>query len=106
MAGVPWSLTANGVALIVRVTPKGGRDSIDGIDELPDGRTILKARVRAVPAEGAANAALIHLIAKTIGVPPRDVVLAAGETARIKRLLISGDGPTLIAVLEKIALSR
>jgi hypothetical protein len=106
MAGVPWSLTANGVALIVRVTPKGGRDSIDGIDELPDGRTILKARVRAVPAEGAANAALIHLIAKTIGVPPRDVALAAGETARIKRLLISGDSPTLIAALEKIALSR
>jgi|SRR5689334_521200 uncharacterized protein len=106
MAGVPWSLTANGVALIVRVTPKGGRDSIDGIDELPDGRTILKARVRAVPAEGAANAALIHLIAKTIGVPPRDVALAAGETARIKRLLISGDSPTLIAALEKIALAR
>ena len=106
MARVPWSPVAGGVALIVRLTPKGGRDSIDGIDELPDGRTILKARVRAVPAEGAANAALIRLIAKAISVPPRDVVLAAGDTARVKRLMISGDCPTLIAALEKVALSR
>ena len=106
MANVPWSPAAKGVALVVRLTPKGGRDSIDGIDELPDGRTILKARVRAVPAEGAANAALIRLIAKAISVPPRDVVLAAGDTARVKRLMISGDCPTLIAALEKVALSR
>jgi len=106
MAGAPWSPTANGVALIVRLTPKGGRDSIDGIAELPEGRTFLKARVRAAPAEGAANTALVHLVAKAIGVPPRDVMLAAGETARVKRLLISGNSPKLIAALEKIALSR
>ena len=106
MASVPWSPTTEGVALIVRLTPKGGRDSIDGISELPDGRTILKVRVRALPAEGAANTALVHLVARTIGVPPRDVTLAAGGTARIKRLLISGDCPTLIAALEKITLSR
>jgi hypothetical protein len=59
-----------------------------------------------VPAEGAANAALIRLIAKTIGVPPRDVALAAGATARVKRLVILGNGPTLIAALEKIVLPR
>jgi uncharacterized protein YggU (UPF0235/DUF167 family) len=106
MASVPWSPTTKGVALIVRLTPKGGRDSIDGIGELPDGRAVLKARVRALPAEGAANAALVHLVAKALGVPPRDVTLAAGGTARIKRLLISGDCPTLIAALEKITLSR
>ncbi|HXZ21581.1 MAG TPA: DUF167 family protein [Pseudolabrys sp.] len=106
MTGVPWSPAANGVALIVRLTPKGGRDSIDGIDQLPDGRTVLKTRVRAVPAEGAANAALIRLIANAVGVPARDVALAAGDTARVKRLVISGDCPTLIAALEKIALSR
>ncbi len=92
-----------GVALSVRLTPKGGRDGIDGIELLADGRSVLKARVRAAPSEGEANAALIRLLAKAVGVPPRDVALSAGVTARIKRLTIAGDGPTLIAALEKIA---
>ena len=106
MATKPWSQTADGVALTVRLTPKGGRDAIDGIEAMADGRAVLKARVRAAPAEGEANAALIRLIAKMVGVPPRDVVLAAGGTARLKRLVISGNGPTLIAALEKIATPR
>ena len=74
-------MTAGGVALAVRLTPKGGRDAIDGIELLADGRAVLKARVRAAPAEGEANDALVRLIAKTMGVPPRDVVLVAGATA-------------------------
>jgi hypothetical protein len=106
MAAKPWSLTNRGVVLAVRLTPKSGHDSIEGIAELADGRAVLKARVRAAPAEGEANAALIRLIARAVGVPPRDAVLAAGATARIKRLVISGDGPTLIAALEKIAVPR
>ena len=106
MAARPWSLTADGVALMVRLTPKGGRDTIGGIDALADGRTVLMARVRAAPADGEANAALIRLIAKTVGVPPRDVALVAGATARLKRLTVSGDGPALIAALEKISTPR
>jgi len=102
----PWSVLAGGVALAVRLTPKGGRDSIDGIELLADGRSVLKVRVRAAPSEGEANAALVRLLAKAAGVPPRDVALAAGATARIKRLIISGDGPTLIAALEKIVAPR
>ncbi len=102
----PWSVLAGGVALAVRLTPKGGRDAIDGIELLADGRSVLKARVRAAPSEGEANAALVRLLAKAIGVPPRDVALAAGATARIKRLTISGDPPTLIAALEKIVAPR
>ena len=98
----PWSAVAGGVALVVRLTPKGGRDAIDGIENLADGRAILKVRVRAAPSEGEANEALCRLIAKAIGVPPRDVALVAGATARIKRLTISGDSPTLLAALEKI----
>ena len=94
---------ACGVALAVRLTPKGGRDAIDGIELLADGRSVLKARVRAAPSEGEANTALLRLIAKAVGVPPRDVTLSAGATARIKRLTITGEPPTLIAALEKIA---
>ena len=99
----PWLAIAGGIALAVRLTPKGGRDAIDGIETLADGRAVLKARVRAAPSEGEANDALCRLIAKAMGVPPRDVALVAGASARIKRLTIAGDGPTLIAALEKIA---
>lgn len=90
---------------MLRLTPKGGRDAIDGVETLSDGRAVLKARVRAAPTEGEANDALRRLIAKSVGVPLRDVTLAAGATARIKRLAISGDGPTLVAALEKICAS-
>ncbi len=103
VAARPWSLMAGGIALTVRLTPKGGRDAVDGIAQLADGRSVLKARVAAVPSEGEANTALVRLIAKAVGVPPRDVTLSAGATARVKQLAISGNGPTLIAALEKIA---
>jgi uncharacterized protein len=105
-AARPWSATSGGVTLAVRLTPKGGRDAIDGIELLADGRAVLKARVAAPPSEGEANDALCRLIAKMTGVPPRDVTLAAGATGRIKRLVISGDGPSLIAALEKIVAAR
>ena len=106
MAAVPWSLTPDGVALAVRLTPKAGRDAIDGVDVLADGRTVLAARVRALPADGEANEALIRLVAKAAGVRLRDVTLVAGATARLKRLAIAGHGPAVVAALEKIALSR
>ncbi len=99
----PWAASASDIALTVRLTPKGGRDAIDGIETLADGRSVLKARVRATPSEGEANTALCRLIAKALGVPPRDVTLIAGATGRIKRLAIAGDPPTLIVALEKIA---
>jgi uncharacterized protein YggU (UPF0235/DUF167 family) len=102
----PWACATGGVTLAVRLTPKGGRDAIDGIDRLADDTVVLKVRVRAAPSEGEANAALTRLIAKAVGVPPRDVEVIAGASARIKRLAISGDGPTLIAALEKIAGTR
>jgi uncharacterized protein YggU (UPF0235/DUF167 family) len=102
----PWSVTGGGVTLAVRLTPKGGRDAIEGIEMLADGRAVLKARVAAPPSEGEANDALCRLIAKAACIPPRDVTLAAGASARVKRLVLSGDPPTLIAALEKIAASR
>ncbi len=102
----PWAAAKGGVALAVRLTPKGGRDSIDGIEQLADGSSVLKARVRAAPSEGEANDALVRLIAKAVGVPPRDVRLSAGATSRLKRLTIVGDADVLIAALEKIAAAR
>jgi uncharacterized protein len=93
------------VELAVRVTPKGGRDAIDGIMALADGTCVLKVRLRAPPSEGEANAALLRLIAQTLGVPQRAVSLLAGASARIKRLKIEG-GANLVARLEAICTGR
>jgi uncharacterized protein (TIGR00251 family) len=102
----PWAATSGGVTLAVRLTPKGGRDAVDGVERLADGRAVLKVRVAAPPSEGEANDALVRLIAKAVGVPPRDVTLAAGAAARIKRLAIAGDAARIVAALEKIAAPR
>jgi uncharacterized protein YggU (UPF0235/DUF167 family) len=102
----PWDLTTGGAAVAVRLTPNGSCDAIDGVKTLADGRPALMVRVRAVPANGEANTALIRLVAKAVGVPPRDVALVSGATGRLKRLLISGNGPTLLAALEKIVPPR
>jgi uncharacterized protein YggU (UPF0235/DUF167 family) len=58
--------------------------------------------VRAPASDGEANDALIRLLARTLGVAPRDVALAAGAAARLKRLTVAGDGPSLAAALEKV----
>jgi uncharacterized protein YggU (UPF0235/DUF167 family) len=62
----------------------------------------VKARVRAAPREGEANDALVRMVAKAVGVPVRDLSVAGGATARVKRLIISGHGPTIVAALEKL----
>ena len=102
----PWAATADGVILTVRLTPKGGRDSIDGIETTADGKTVLKVRVRAAPSEGEANDALMRLIAKSLGVPPRAVILVTGQTSRVKRLKIAGPAIALAETLERICPNR
>ncbi|WP_374574883.1 DUF167 family protein [Phenylobacterium sp.] len=76
--------------LAVRVTPKGGRDAVDGWARDPDGRPYLKVRVTAPPADGAANAALTAFLAKTLKRPKSAVRVVSGETARLKILEIEG----------------
>jgi uncharacterized protein (TIGR00251 family) len=98
----PWTATADSVVVTVRLTPRGGRDATDGVAQLADGRSVLKVRVRAAASEGEANAALMKLIAKSLGVAMRDVSLVAGASARLKHLRISGAGAKLAATLEKI----
>ena len=102
MTTVPWIAVAGGIALTVRLTPKGGRDAIEGVEHMADGRSVLKARVRVAPSEGAANEALIRLLANALDVPRRDIVLAAGASARIKRLTIAGEVDALFAKLDRL----
>lgn len=76
--------------LVVRLTPRGGRDEIEGWARDAEGRPYLKARVSAPPADGAANAALIRMLAKALRRPAGAVRIVAGEQARLKQLEIDG----------------
>jgi len=75
----PWVRSADGVALEVRLTPRGGRDAIEGVERRADGRIVLKARVRAAPFEGQANEALCRLLAHELGLASRQIQISAGE---------------------------
>jgi hypothetical protein len=76
--------------LPIRLTPGASTDRIDGWDVDPDGRPILKVRVRARPVEGEANAALLKLIAKTLGVSKSAVTLQRGGQSRTKMIEVAG----------------
>ncbi|WP_049768216.1 DUF167 family protein [Methylocella silvestris] len=91
------------VVLTVRLTPKSARDEIEGASQLSDGRAVLKARVRAAPQDGEANAALIRLVAKALRLAPSAVRVEAGATARLKTLCLTGDPETLQQSLAELA---
>lgn len=99
MPARPWSRTADGIVLEVRLTPKARANALGGAREAAPGRPCLLARVTAPPAAGAANAALIALLAKALGVPKSAVTLTAGETSRLKSLRVAGDPDRLEAAL-------
>lgn len=86
-----------------RLTPRGGRDAIDGVELLSDGTAALAARVRAAPQDGEANAALRTLLAKAAGVARSAVTQTAGATSRIKTFEIDGDPAALEARLRAAA---
>lgn len=97
-----FSVTAEGLRLAVRLTPRGGRDALDGVEALSDGREVLKVRVRAAPTEGEANAALVALLARLFGVPRSRVALVAGASARLKTVAVNGDSEALRARLQDL----
>jgi len=101
VAAEPWTATIDGVVIDVRLTPRGGRDAIEGIERRDDGRSVFKARVRAVPSEGAANAALCRLVAELLDVAPRQVTIAGGATSRVKRIRVIGEPSALVAALRR-----
>ena len=76
--------------LPIRLTPGASSDRIDGWDVDADGRPVLKVRVRARPVEGEANAALILLLSKTLGVTRSAVSLARGGQSRLKMISVEG----------------
>jgi hypothetical protein len=77
--------------LAVRLSPRARRDGIDGVVREADGQTALKIAVNAPPVDGKANAALIALVALSLGVTKASVSIDAGASGRRKLLFVAGD---------------
>jgi hypothetical protein len=95
--------TETGLVLHLRVTPNAGRDAIEGAETRDDGSVVLRMRVQAVPDKGKANAAVIALMAKALGVPKSSISLVGGETSRFKSVLLTGPADDLVPRLASLA---
>lgn len=83
--------------IAVRVTPRGGRDAVEGWIRDDAGRLMLKVRVAVAAADGQANAAVLALLAKALKRPKSALTLVSGQTARVKRIEVEGLGATQLA---------
>jgi len=98
----PWRVSTTGINIALRVTPRGGRDGIDGLEQLSDGRSVLKVRVRAIADGGEANRAVLALLAKSLGITKASVSLLSGATSRLKQVAVEGDPGRLSEALREL----
>lgn len=82
----------DGVRLTLRVQPRAARTRVVGRHG-----GALKVQVAAPPVEGAANAAVIELLAAWLAVPRRAVTIARGQSGRDKLVDIAADDPAGLA---------
>ena len=81
------------MALIaIRVTARSAKPGIGGWRQGADGREELEVRVAEAPADGAANEAVVKLLAKALGVPKGSIKIVSGEGSRHKRVLVPLSG--------------
>ena len=99
-------MSADAVLLSLRLTPRSSKEALEGVETLADGRSVLKARVRAVPEDGKANLALLRLLADQLDCPIRALSLATGATGRTKVIRIDGPPETTLARLAALAGSK
>lgn len=98
-AARPWRSVDGGLELEVQVQPGAKADAVEGCVAAADGACVLKVRLKAPPADGKANDALVKLLAKRWRLAKSDVTLTAGRSARRKRLRLTGDPEALAARL-------
>jgi uncharacterized protein (TIGR00251 family) len=72
----------------VRVMPRSSRPGLGGWRTGADGREELEIRVAEPPADGAANDAIVKLLAKALGISRSELSIVSGATGRHKRIAI------------------
>jgi uncharacterized protein YggU (UPF0235/DUF167 family) len=102
----PWRYSTQGISVALRVTARGGRDDIDGVETLANGRTVVKVRVRAIADGGEANRAVTELIARALGVPKAKVRILSGMTSRLKQIAVDGDPAKLGEALRNLTAAK
>jgi uncharacterized protein (TIGR00251 family) len=102
----PWRYSTQGIRVALRVTPRGGRDGIDGIETLADGRTVVKVRVRTIAEGGEANRAVIALLSEALGVARSKVRIVSGPTSRLKQIAVDGDPANLGETMRKLTAAQ
>ena len=102
----PWRYSKEGVSVALRVTPRGGRDEVEGVETLANGRNVIKLRVRALAEGGEANRAVTDLLAQALGVPRASIRILSGATSRLKQVAIDGDGAALGDALRKLTAAK
>jgi uncharacterized protein len=102
----PWRYSTQGISLALRVTPRGGRDDIDGLETLADGRVVVKVRVRAIADGGEANRAVTQLLARALGVSKANVRILSGTTSRLKQIAVGGDPTKLGEALRELTAAK
>lgn len=88
---LPFVPAGDGVRVRVRVTPRAARAAVEGLAADAEGRPLLKVCVTAVPADGAANQAVLALLAREWRLPKTALSVAQGASARIKTIAVAGD---------------
>ena len=101
MTSAAWRPDGDGVVLALRVTPRAGRDAVGGLRDTGGGAA-LELRVRAAASDGAANEAVLRLLAERLGVPKRAVALKSGAASRLKLARIDGPPDAIIAALARL----
>jgi uncharacterized protein YggU (UPF0235/DUF167 family) len=97
---LPIRVAGGCVIVRVRLTPKSSLDAVGEITPTADGPP-LAMRVRALPADGAANLAAARLLARWLDVPARNVRLSAGGKSRVKAFAVAGDASGLAALIAR-----
>ncbi|HET9428582.1 MAG TPA: DUF167 domain-containing protein [Allosphingosinicella sp.] len=100
MTDGPFTRVGDRVRFAVRVTPKASRDALGGPIVTPDGRNAVAVRLAAAPVDGAANKALIGLLAKTLSVPKSRVRIVSGESSRLKIVEVDGASAEALEALK------
>jgi len=92
------TVAEDGIVLTLHIQPRASRNAVCGVQG-----NALKVRLTSPPVDGAANKLCREFLADLFSVPPSAVEIVSGETARHKRVRVTGDPNRLKQLFDRIA---